>query len=149
MFCERSFMEQITIMFSLPEPTLKSLRKVAKANGVGIEVILQNAVKRDVAERSDKPMDTTADVQFISFIRTILANDFTRASGWKDLQRRLHNKGYTLHRQENTLSLHRHPCGTWLCNDTDLGSNYERMTRRFWACFTNHSEAQVPSQMTG
>ena len=142
-------MEQITIMFSLPEPTLKALRKIAATDGVGIEAILQNAVKRDMARRNGRLRDMATDVQFLAFLRTILAGDFTRASGWKDLQRRLKNKGYALHRKEGVLSLYRHPCGTWLCKDTDLGDNYERMTRRFWARFPNYGATRTPDRMAG
>lgn len=45
-------MEQITVMFTLPETTLDAMRKIARDDGVEIGEVLQGAIRRDLFRRS-------------------------------------------------------------------------------------------------
>lgn len=142
-------MEKITVMFSLPETTLDALRKIANDEGVGIEHILNGAIRRDLFRRSRAKNPVRADERLVAPLRALLADDFAFSKTWEDLQKRLRAKGYILREAGAGLALHRQSCGTRVCKASDLGNSYARLMRRFLTPFPNHSHRYLPEKILG
>ena len=142
-------MEQITVMFTLPETTLDAMRKIARDDGVEIGHVLQGAIRRDLFRRTRAKKAVRADERLVAPLRALLADDFAFSQGWDDLQNRLQLKGYMLREAGAGLALHRHPCGTRVCKASDLGNSYARLMRRFLTPFPNHSHRYLPERILG
>lgn len=142
-------MEKITVMFSLPEVTLDALRKISTDENVGIEHVLQGAIRRDLFRRSRAKKAVRTDERLVAPLRALLAEDFAFAHGWDDLQSRLRAKGYVLREAGAGLALHKQTCGTRVCKASDLGNSYARLMRRFLTPFPTHSHRYLPEKILG
>lgn len=142
-------MEQITVKLSLPEITHDALHKIAKAEGIEIEHLLHNAIRRDLFRRVREKKTASSDDRQVTTLRVHLAEDFAFAHGWDDLKTRLRAKGYLLRQDGAGLALHKHSCGAKVCNVSDLGNSYDRLMRRFLTPFPDHSHRNLPKKISG
>lgn len=141
-------MEKITIEFSLSQITLDALHQIAMEEGVGVDHVLNSAIRRDLFRRSRKTV-VPADEQLVAPLRGLLADDFAFAQGWTDLQNRLRAKGYSLREHGAGLALHKAACGTRMCKASELGNSYARLMRRFLTPFPSHSHGYQPQKISG
>lgn len=141
-------MEKITIEFSLSQITLDALHQIAMDEGVGVDHVLNSAIRRDLFRRSGKTVVPTKE-QRVAPLRGLLADDFAFAQGWTDLQNRLRTKGYSLREDGAGLALHKTACGTRMCKASELGNSYARLMRRFLTPFPSHSHGFQPQKISG
>lgn len=139
---------KITVEFSLSQITLDALQKIASEEGVGVDHVLNGAIRRDLFRRIRKTV-VPADEQTVAPLRALLADDFAFAQGWTDLQNRLRAKGYSLRENGAGLALHKSACGTRMCKASELGNSYARLMRRFLTPFPSHSHGYQPQKISG
>lgn len=132
-------MERATIVFRIDRTSFAAIEQIAEDEGVTMEDVVCQAVRRDLFRRSRAKKTARADERLVAPLRALLANDFAYASGWPDLQQRLHRKGFGLREAGAGLALVRVPSGERIAKASDLGYSYMRLLRRFDAPFPGHS----------
>ena len=115
----------------LAPTTWKALEHIAAGDGVSVEFLIRDAVKRDLFRRTRAKKAVRPDERLVAPLRALRADDFAYAQGWRDLQERLRGKGYELRESGGGLALFDANVGDKLCKGSDLGYSLSRLAQRF------------------
>ena len=136
-------MDNVTVMFSLPGPTLDALQARAKREGVAPGAVLRTALARALKDQ-ERSIDVGArDPVLLRALRTLVARDLDAATSWLDLEERLLGRGYALRTDNGALIIVGKDTGEVIGNATDVGTSYGELIRKFNGPLTNHEIAKA------
>ena len=131
------------VSVDIPEPMLRALSALARAEHVTVGQLMRDAIARDLRLRAKPKKDERTDEVLVASLRSLLAQDLADATGWTDLQRRLSRHGYALRAAGGGLILTRLADGEKCCKASDLGYAHSRLARTFGRAFPGHPHAHL------
>jgi hypothetical protein len=130
-------MESVTLKLS-PE-MIAAIRRAAMDDDVTTGQIIREALTHELRRRQTAKTAVRPDERLVAPLRALLADDFSYALGWADLQARLSRKGYVLAEAGGGLVLQDLKAGKRICKGSDLGYGYAALMRKFNAPFPGHA----------
>ena len=127
-----------SLTLKLPLHLLRDLADLARERDVTEGQILRDLLVKEIKREKNAKTPKRADEQLVARFQRLLAEDIASATGWRDLQYRLADKGFELRPAGGGLTLHRLHDGRRLCKASELGFAYSRLVRRFGAPMPGH-----------
>lgn len=134
-------MGKVSVMFKLDQTVLDALEVEARADRATIADILRDAIRRDLRRRNKAKTSPSYDPNVVAAMQRLLSRDFAMASGWEDLQDRIHQKGYALRASGGGLAVFDPATQKRMAKASHFGTSAHMLARRFGE---NYPEITVP-----
>ena len=131
------------VTVDIPEPMLRALSALARAEDVTVGQLMRDAIARDLRLRAKPKKDVRTDEVLVASLRSLLAQDLADATSWSDLQRRLARQGFTLRPAGGGLILCNLSDGQKRCKASDLGHAHSQLARTFGRAFPGHPHGHL------
>ncbi|WP_209355161.1 hypothetical protein [Cognatishimia activa] len=118
-------------MFKLDQTVLDALEAEARSDRSTIADILRDAIRRDLRRRTKGKSAPTYDPNVVAAMQRLLSRDFAMASGWQDLQDRIHEKGYALRASGGGLAVFDPTTQKRMAKASHFGTSAHMLARRF------------------
>ncbi|MGR3815128.1 MAG: hypothetical protein ACU0AU_13610 [Cognatishimia activa] len=124
-------MGKVSVMFKLDQTVLDALEAEARSDRSTIADILRDAIRRDLRRRAKVKSAPTYDPNVVAAMQRLLSRDFAMASGWQDLQDRIHEKGYALRASGGGLAVFDPTTQKRMAKASHFGTSAHMLARRF------------------
>ena len=124
-------MGKVSVMFKLDQTVLDALEAEARSDRSTIADILRDAIRRDLRRRNKAKTSPTYDPNVVAAMQRLLSRDFAMASGWQDLQDRIHEKGYALRASGGGLAVFDPTTQKRMAKASHFGTSAHMLARRF------------------
>ncbi len=122
-----------SVTIRIPEPLLAAAIRAARAGEMTAAEFIRTALAERLAE-----LDSDGQRDPVGVIRRALRRQFSQASDWLDLQRRLRAEGFVLREAEGDLWLFTWPLERRLVRLERVGPGREDLTLHFRSPFPAH-----------
>ncbi len=129
------------VTLKLSDEMVAALRATAARDDVTVGQLVRDALARELRRRNTPKRDVRTDEALLAPVRSLLAPDLARATGWADLAQRLAQFGFALKPAGGGLIVVRLPEGRRVCKASELGHAHLDLARRFGGPFPGHSQS--------